>query len=453
MGLIGPSQNSQTLNFDCLLNSASEMSASLTRVSMPVKGLQRLEAVNHEKDFAFIVGNERYPCPSFVAEFLSPRVSSLRSQDITMDEFSIETADPNHYFGSLLELGFGHEISLTKPELSFVRSVCGELRNSERFEQTLLHEAGQLRDDELKARLDFMSGLEGSCDCDSSIIASHFHELSVSDFDRLSPSVLESILRDPKLVVRDEDSVFEIIHRRASSDLSYFGLLEFVRFEFVSVECMERALEFISNSFESFTIGIWSSLRTRLTLSVTAPSQPDRFAPLPPIDSKIISSIPEIFSTFGCTRFRLLYRGSRDGFEANTFHSLCDGHSNTVTLILSANDCIFGGYTPIAWRSSGGVTSDPSLSSFIFTIKTPHNLPSQIFKQTKADKAIYNDSSYGPIFAGYSDLGIADQCQNSSGSWSNLGVGYINDTGIDGKNVLTGSYNFTVKEIEVFELI
>jgi hypothetical protein len=34
-----------------------------------------------------------------------------------------------------------------------------------------------------------------------------------------------------------------------------------------------------------------------------------------------------------------------------------------------------------------------------------------------------------------------------------LGTSYANDTGIDGKQVLTGAYNFTVKEIEVFEVI
>jgi hypothetical protein len=60
---------------------------SQRRVSLSSKALQRVESVTHEKDFAFIVGDERYCCPSFVAEFLSPRVTSLRAEDITMDEF------------------------------------------------------------------------------------------------------------------------------------------------------------------------------------------------------------------------------------------------------------------------------------------------------------------------------------------------------------------------------
>jgi hypothetical protein len=81
-----------------------QMADSPIRLSLSVKGLRLLEGSHHERDFTFIVGDERYSCPSFVAEFLSPRVTSLRSQDITIDEFSIETEDPGHHFGTLLSL-------------------------------------------------------------------------------------------------------------------------------------------------------------------------------------------------------------------------------------------------------------------------------------------------------------------------------------------------------------
>jgi hypothetical protein len=32
-------------------------------------------------------------------------------------------------------------------------------------------------------------------------------------------------------------------------------------------------------------------------------------------------------------KWTLLYRGTRDGFGAGDFHSRCDGHSNTLTII------------------------------------------------------------------------------------------------------------------------
>ena len=43
-------------------------------------------------------------------------------------------------------------------------------------------------------------------------------------------------------------------------------------------------------------------------------------------------------------KFKLLYRKSEHGFDANDFHSKCDGKANTLT-ILKANGFIFGGLT------------------------------------------------------------------------------------------------------------
>jgi hypothetical protein len=326
------------------------------------------------------------------------------------------------------------------------------LWNPELFEQTLKQNEGNISQDELKARIHFLSLFDGRCDCNVSVVASHFCAFSVSDFDGLNPSVLEAILRDSGLVLQDEDSLFEVIHRLASVDLSYFGLLEFVRFEFVSDDCMRRAIEFISGSFDSFTFRIWSSLQRRLTLPVKPPSPPTRFS-LPAIDSKIISAPPEIFSVFRGKICRLLYRGSRDGFQASAFHSRCDGHGNTVTLILSTNDCIFGGYTPLAWSSRDEYVSDPSLKSFVFTIKNPHNLPPTIFKQQRETDAIHPYSSRGPVFGSGHTLSVCDQCHTSNSSYSNFGGTYANDTGIAGTQVLAGPQSFTVEEIEVFEVV
>jgi hypothetical protein len=443
-----------------------EMSDKGVRLSLSANGLQRLGQVNHEKDFTFIVGSERYSCPSFVAEFLSPRVTSLRCQDITIDEFSIETADPGHQFANLLSIGFGRKISFSLDDMRFVRSVCGEFHNSELFEKTLTGQSGQMPNEELKAQLTFLPASGRIGDWEVSLVASQFYQFAVSDFDAVSPTVLEDILSDPALVLADEDSLFEVVHRRASEDLSYFGLLEYVRFEFLSDDCMQRAFEFISDSFESLTFSIWSSLQTRLTVSATAtpPSPAGRFhlpvtdlGMFPVIESKIISTFPEFFSVFRGKRFKLLHQGSRDGFEAKAFHDRCDGHPNTVTLISSTNGYVFGGYTPLAWSSRAKAVPDHRLRSFIFTITNPPNLPPQIFKLKQAENAIYGGSFYGPRFGEgdnwNADLNICDRCRVVNRSYSMLGNAYTNETGISGNQVLTGSHNFTVEEIEIFQVM
>jgi hypothetical protein len=80
------------------------MSNAPIRLSLAVKSLQRLESGNYSKDYAVVVGDERYPCPSFLAEALSPRVASLPSQDITINEISIETDDLGHHIERLVSI-------------------------------------------------------------------------------------------------------------------------------------------------------------------------------------------------------------------------------------------------------------------------------------------------------------------------------------------------------------
>ena len=61
----------------------------------------------------------------------------------------------------------------------------------------------------------------------------------------------------------------------------------------------------------------------------------------------------------------LIYRGTRDGFKFSDFHAKCDFIPNTLTVIKSEHNKIFGGYTSMTWDGQGQKT-DPS--AFIFSI-------------------------------------------------------------------------------------
>jgi hypothetical protein len=248
--------------------------------------------------------------------------------------------------------------------------------------------------------------------------------------------------------VESEDSLLRHILKLG---FGYRDLLRHVQVAFLSEDC----LSLLSESFDIPPESVFDFSVERITN--LPPSA------LPPFDSQIISDIPEIFTEFRGKRFSVLWRGSRDGFGASKFHGRCDGHANTLTLICDTNGNIFGGFTPLKWESrvwngkhwneDNTYKADDSLKSFVFTLNNPHNFPANKFslKSEKKDRAISCDSKLCPSFVG--GFSVSDNCStNTNSRASSFGLCYTNDTGLNGEMFLTGSWNFQVKEIEVFEI-
>jgi hypothetical protein len=180
---------------------------------------------------------------------------------------------------------------------------------------------------------------------------------------------------------------------------------------------------------------------------------------MPSIDSTIISSIPSIFSSFGSKSYRLLYRGSRDGFNPRSWHEKVDGHSHTITLIETTKGFIFGGYVVCSWDSSGGWKGDSSMESFIFTLKNPHGVDARTFRMLpgRTDFVMVGYLSGWLVWIGCGGAIVIQERGTSPATGHNGGFAredstFENDTGINGKTFFTGDESFTVKELEVFEL-
>jgi hypothetical protein len=223
------------------------------------------------------------------------------------------------------------------------------------------------------------------------------------------------------------------------------------------IAIMQDKLTQLSTDFERL-VGEISSLRSTLMSPTVTSSQnqppPPSPSPSPPgFDSRIISDFPEILAEFREKHFNILWRGSYHGFSSYIFHRLCNDHTNTLTVILDTNGNIFGGFTPTKWES-GYEHGNPdfTLKSFLFTLKNPHNIAPRRFRLNPEMKheAIWCSAKWGPHFNG--GIAVSHLCNENNRSATSLGLSYINDTGLDKKIVLAGSYNFQVKEIEVFEI-
>jgi hypothetical protein len=73
-------------------------------------------------------------------------------------------------------------------------------------------------------------------------------------------------------------------------------------------------------------------------------------------------------------RWRLLYRGSRNGIGNSNFHGKCDGEPNMNMIMLTTKSFIFSGFTPMAWDSSSAHMPDSNQTSFVFSVQNPHTI-------------------------------------------------------------------------------
>ena len=159
--------------------------------------------------------------------------------------------------------------------------------------------------------------------------------------------------------------------------------------------------------------------------------------------------IKKIYEWSGYNNMKLLYRGTRDGMDANYFHNKCDNKGPTISLFKNEKGYIFGGYTSIYWTSSGSYKSAPD--SFIFTLTNIHGTEPTKFPNSDKNYSIFDASSYGPTF-GYGN----DICIYKNGSFANFPHSYQDILG-KGKSIFTGNLNnnntkFKLKEIEVFKI-
>jgi hypothetical protein len=253
----------------------------------------------------------------------------------------------------------------------------------------------------------------------------------------LSVDTFETILWESKVSIGSERSLFEVI---IGLGASYFPLLCHMRWNELNANLLTVLRR---TDFPVPSESVWSALSPLLPL--LDPLLPACFASL------IVSKFPALFAGFRGKRFTLLWRGSRDGFGVNDFHRRCNGHANTLTLIEDTKGNIFGGFTPVEWDSGSGYKADPSLKSFLFTLKNPHNVPARKFalRPREKDKAILSESKRGPCFR---DFGVSYAFALSPAYACAFGSAYANDTGLDETTFFTGSKYFTVKEIEVFEI-
>ena len=158
----------------------------------------------------------------------------------------------------------------------------------------------------------------------------------------------------------------------------------------------------------------------------------------------------EWFGGKNFTLTELIYKGTRDGFSSQNFHSKVDGRGAIIVIIKSnIGGNIFGGYTKKGFNSCANYSTDPDAFLFSVTKKT------KIIQNANNTYSLYDEASRHATWGGGHDLGLMTNCNTENTSYCNLGHTYVppdgHANGSEGaKNYLAGAYNFMTEEIEIF---
>ena len=153
---------------------------------------------------------------------------------------------------------------------------------------------------------------------------------------------------------------------------------------------------------------------------------------------------------------QLIYRASRDGFEASSFHSKCDRISNTITIIQTTSNSVFGGFTSGSWP-----VQPYSQNAFIYSLRRSGITNNKKLMINDPSRATYGNYEIGPTFGigfgGLNDLYVSDKSNKNNNSNSNLVVSYqlpenLTYGSIEADIYLAGSRYWQTVEIEVYQL-
>lgn len=223
----------------------------------------------YEHNFTFIVNNRQYSTSRVVADLLSPIINNYHYQDESIDEFTITTIEPtdNDYFTDFLELPKIDETKLDDSRMKQYSQYFFELGNYDEFmnlnpeyneEVTSSNAIQRLRTLLSKFSLHHANNFESRMKDLFKFCSSHFYELPRDEILSLDADTLELIVGSEFLQIESEDSFIEILHELNEKDDNYSKLYEYVLFNNLSDESIEK---FISAfNVNMLTKGTWISV-------------------------------------------------------------------------------------------------------------------------------------------------------------------------------------------------
>lgn len=228
----------------------------------------------YSKDFTFIVNSKRFETSSFVADLLSPIISSRHLSDQTLSEFTINTKSPGD-FNKIINLINFQPQEINHSDFSFIIEIFDQL-GTEKVDINIQNEEKITNDNVLDQIIKHQAHpqfYKTHLHKEIEYFTSHFFELKDKLFEYiksenfdLNDTIIEEIIGHKKLVLDTEDDLLETVNLLYLRERSFSHLYEFVDFKNVEQESIKSFIE--NFNIDDLTTAAWLSVCERLEKKV-----------------------------------------------------------------------------------------------------------------------------------------------------------------------------------------
>lgn len=232
----------------------------------------------YDKNFTFIVNNRQYATSRVIADLLSPIINAYHYQDESINEFKITTiqSTDNDYFTDFLKLPEIIQPNLDDTRVTLYSQYFLELGNIEEFlklnpeyfeKVTASNAIQRLRTLRDKISPHITNNFESLLTELVKFCSSHFYELPREEIESLDADTLELIVGSEFLQIETEDEFIEILLDLNEKDDKYSKLFEYVLFNNLNDESIEKFIDAFNINF--LTNGTWISVCRGLLKKLT----------------------------------------------------------------------------------------------------------------------------------------------------------------------------------------
>ena len=238
---------------------------TIKTIELSSKGLKQINVSLFDNDFTFSFKGTEFKCPTFLAEFVSKKVSKLREHDPTVNSLDVDFEIKQDDTINKLEQLFKGKSFVIEEEKSNDNELVNLLINIGN------EDAMDIKDKELCVgnaieMLTYKNSLDFNTNNEIEFIAQHFEELKNKE---IRSEFIPLILDSNKLRIESESSILDYVVEQAKKDKTNISLIKYIHCEFLSKgEDLEKYVNFIDSIDSTETVGsLWPSLRRRFTVN------------------------------------------------------------------------------------------------------------------------------------------------------------------------------------------